>query len=136
MLEPKRRNTLSEAAGSSARQSVLSPVAGAADAVRSTTDAGQVQSPAAATRPARPRPKGPRTSKYPFRLPQELLERLRDAAVELRVPMNTICVHALQEKLHQLEEEHGAPIPPRGKRQLACGRPISELPEEPRSYGT
>lgn len=108
---------LSKASGSTPKQSVLQPVQLAAEASGASRFAA----------PARPQalPKRSTNTKYPFRLPDAQLEKLRDASVELRRSMNSIVIDALEAELERIEAALGGEIPPRLEADPRVGRPVS-----------
>lgn len=65
------------------------------------------------------------TSKATLYLPSDLLERLRNAACEERVPLGQIAEKALRSYLARAEKKRGSPYPRRKKAALRPGRPIA-----------
>ena len=75
--------------------------------------------------PERPKPA---KQKYPFYVPTDLLERLRNAVHHLpSVTVSGTAVAALEREVGRLEAEYngGRPFPRRGTEQLPAGRPVS-----------
>ena len=115
-----------------ARKSVLSPVnAAAADSsppstarARHMEESSPPRRPAPGSRYSQRKPPRMKQPKHAFRIPADLLELLRDASFELRVPMNTICVDALRAELSRIQDQLGGEIPPRGEQEVRIGRPI------------
>ena len=132
MMERRRRNTLARGNGSG--DSVLAPVLGAADAAARGSNSPNAPNLRAAP-PTRAEREGesarapkPAKQKYPFYVPTDLLERLRNAVHHLpSVTVSGTAVAALEREVGRLEAEYngGRPFPRRGTEQLPAGRPVS-----------
>ena len=82
----------------------------------------EVQKQPAAKSQEKPEPK-PRKEKITVVIPDDLLERLRNAAWWQRQPMATLAEEGLRHVLEKMEREHGGPFKPREK-ALKTGRPL------------
>jgi hypothetical protein len=86
---------------------------------------GMTPEPAPVRDTTKPRTK-PQKATYTFRLPEELVERVKSAAYHTPgLTMSAIAEAALREILERLERDRGAPFPPlpEGAEIVSPGRP-------------
>jgi hypothetical protein len=88
------------------------------------------ENPLDAVIPAYPKPEGPRPAsgtrkkRLTVYVPEELLEKARDAAFWTpALTLSDLVVEALERRLEEMERERGEPFPPRPSR-LRPGRPM------------
>lgn len=63
-------------------------------------------------------------TRYTLNLPEDLIERAKNASWAVRRPLTAIAEHGLRAELAKLEKENGGPFPPRPG-NLPAGRPLS-----------
>jgi hypothetical protein len=120
---PSGKNPLANVSYSQTRPPIENLIQNTVKDEAKSAATGEAGAKSAEKTPSADKPEPVRKDKVTVLLPEDLIERLRNAAWWERKTLATIAEDGIRRAVERLEKEHGGPFETRGEEKLKTGRP-------------